>query len=87
MEIIDPIMKWLVAPIVAVLLWLVRKIYANEKSQDQINTELKVLEARMEAQAQYSKDRHEALTITLGQVLSRLDSIDRYLRQNGDKHD
>lgn len=79
-------MKWLVAPIVAVLIWIIKRMLNNEKKQNEINTELKVLDAKMEAQAKFSKENHDALRATLGQVLTRLDSIDSYLRSSDNKH-
>lgn len=80
-EFIEPVMKWIVVPIVTVVLWLARKLQKNEEQQSEFNTELKILEAKLESQTQSSKDNHEALRVTMGQVLSRLDSIDGYLRK------
>jgi hypothetical protein len=84
-ELIEPIMRWIVAPVVAVVLWLVRKIQNAENKQNNLETELKILEAKMEAQTKASKDNHDALRATMGQVLSRLDSIDQYLRKGDGK--
>lgn len=65
---------------VGVILWLAKRTQQNENMQNKLDTELKILEAKLEAQAQSSRENHEALRTSMGQVLSRLDSIDRYLR-------
>lgn len=75
-EFIDPIMRWVVAPLIGVVLWLLKKI-------TNLDTEIRILDTKLEAQAKASKESHEALQATLGQVLARLDSIDRYLRKGG----
>lgn len=69
-------MRWIVAPLIGVVLWLLKKI-------TNLDTEIRILDTKLEAQAKASKESHEALQATLGQVLARLDSIDRYLRKGG----
>ena len=76
MELIEPLMKWIVAPIAAIVVWMLKRITG-------ITTELKVFEAKLEAQAEASKNSHAALQNQMAQVLAKLDSLEAYLR--GDK--
>jgi len=75
MELIDPLMKWIVAPLVAMVIWMLKKITA-------MSTEMRVLEAKLEAQAEASKNAHAALQQQMTQVLSKLDGIESYLRKD-----
>ena len=77
-EFIDPIMRWIVAPLIGVVIWLLRKI-------TNLDTEVKILDTKLEAQAKASHESHEALQGTLTQVLARLDSIDQHLRKGDNK--
>ena len=75
MELIDPLMKWIVAPLAAMVIWMLKKITA-------MSTEMRVLEAKLEAQAEASKNAHAALQQQMTQVLSKLDGIESYLRKD-----
>ena len=75
MELIDPLMKWLVAPLVGLVVWMLKRINGME-------TEMKVLEAKLEAQTEASKNAHAALQQQMSQVLSKLDGIEAYLRKD-----
>lgn len=74
MELFDPLMKWIVAPLFALVLWVMKRITS-------MSTEMRVLEAKLEAQVQASKSSHEALQHQMGLVLSKLDSLEAYLRK------
>ena len=74
MELIDPLMKWIVAPLAAMVIWMLKKITA-------MSTEMRVLEAKLEAQAEASKNAHAALQQQMSQVLAKLDGIEAYLRK------
>jgi cytochrome b561 len=75
MELIDPLMKWIVAPLVGMVIWMLKKITS-------MSTEMRVLEAKLEAQAEASKNAHEALQQQMTQVLSKLNDIESYLRKD-----
>ncbi len=75
MELIDPLMKWIVAPLVAMVIWMLKRITA-------MGTEMKVLEAKLEAQGEASKNAHAALQAQMTQVLHKLDSLEAYLRKD-----
>jgi len=75
MELIDPLMKWIVAPLAAMVIWMLKKITA-------MSTEMRVLEAKLEAQAEASKNAHAALQQQMSQVLAKLDGIEAYLRKD-----
>jgi len=75
MELIDPLMKWIVAPLVGMVIWMLKKITS-------MSTEMRVLEAKLEAQAEASKNAHAALQQQMTQVLSKLDGIEAYLRKD-----
>lgn len=75
MELIDPLMKWIVAPLAAMVIWMLKKITA-------MSTEMRVLEAKLVAQAEASKNAHAALQQQMSQVLSKLDGIEAYLRKD-----
>jgi len=75
MELIDPLMRWIVAPLAAMVIWMLKKITA-------MSTEMRVLEAKLEAQAEASKNAHAALQQQMTQVLSKLDGIESYLRKD-----
>ena len=75
MELIDPLMKWIVAPLVGMVIWMLKKITS-------MSTEMRVLEAKLEAQAEASKNAHAALQQQMSQVLSKLDGIEAYLRKD-----
>lgn len=75
MEFIDPIMKWLVMPLTGFVAWLLKRINV-------MNTELKVLESKIEAQAEASKQSHASIQQTMAQVIAKLDSIETYLRKD-----
>lgn len=79
-EFFEPIMKWIVAPLAAIVVWLLNK-------STSLDTEVKILDAKMESQIQRTQANEEGLRITMGQVLSRLDSIDRHLRNGNGKGD
>jgi len=74
-ELIDPLMKWIVAPLAAMVVWMLKKITT-------MSTEMRVLEAKLEAQAEASKNAHAALQQQMTQVLSKLDGIEAYLRKD-----
>jgi len=75
MELIDPLMKWIVAPLAGMVIWMLKKITS-------MSTEMRVLEAKLEAQAEASKNAHAALQQQMSQVLSKLDGIEAYLRKD-----
>jgi len=75
MEIIDPLMKWIVAPLTAMVIWMIKRITG-------MSTEMKVLEAKLEAQAEASKNAHASLQQQMTQVLTKLDGIEAYLRKD-----
>jgi len=74
-ELIDPLMRWIVAPLAAMVIWMLKKI-------TNMSTEMRVLEAKLEAQAEASKNAHAALQQQMTQVLSKLDGIESYLRKD-----
>lgn len=75
MELIDPLMKWIVAPLFALVIWIMKRITT-------MSTEMRVLEAKLEAQAEASKTSHAVLQQQMGLVLSKLDSLEAYLRKD-----
>lgn len=74
MELIDPLMKWIVAPLAGLVAWMMKRI-------NSITTEMKVLEAKLEAQGEASKTAHAALQQQMTQILTKLDSLESYLRK------
>lgn len=75
MELIDPLMKWIVAPLTALVAWMLKRLYT-------MATEIEVMKAKLEAQGEASKSAHEALQNQMSQVLSKLDSLEAYLRKD-----
>jgi len=74
MELLDPLMKWIVAPLAGLVAWMMKRI-------TNMGTEMKVLEAKLEAQGEASKNAHAALQQQMSQVLAKLDSLEAYLRK------
>jgi len=74
MELIDPLMKWIVAPLAGLVAWMMKRING-------MTTEMKVLEAKLEAQAEASKNAHAALQQQMTQILTKLDNLEAYLRK------
>jgi hypothetical protein len=75
MEIIDLTMKWIVAPLAGVVVWLLKRVAS-------MATEIKVLETKIEAQSQASRAAHENLQSQMTQILNKLDSLEEYLRKD-----
>jgi hypothetical protein len=67
-------MKWIVAPLAGLVAWMMKRI-------NSITTEMKVLEAKLEAQGEASKTAHAALQQQMTQILTKLDSLESYLRK------
>lgn len=74
MEIIDLTMKWIVAPLLAIVVWLLKRVTS-------MSTEIKVLETKIEAQSEASKAAHDNLQAQMTQILHKLDGIEAYLRK------
>lgn len=75
MEVLDMTMKWIVAPLLGVVIWLLKRVTS-------MGTEIKVLETKIEAQGEASRQAHQNLNQQMGQVLSKLDGIEAYLRRD-----
>jgi len=69
------LMKWIVAPLAGLVAWMLKRINA-------MTTEMKVLEAKLEAQGEASKAAHAALQQQMTQILTKLDSLESYLRKD-----
>ena len=74
MEILDLAMKWIVAPLMAIVIWLLKRVTS-------MGTEIKVLETKIEAQGEASRQAHQNLNGQISQVLAKLDGIESYLRK------
>jgi len=75
MEMLDLAMKWLVAPLVGLVAWMLKRLTT-------MSTEIKIIEAKMEAQAEASKASHASLQQQMAQIISKLDGIESYLRKD-----
>ena len=75
MELFDLAMKWIVAPLVGIVVWLLKRV-------TNMATEIKVLETKIEAQGQVSKAAHENLQSQMTQILTKLDSLEAFLRKD-----
>ena len=75
MEILDLTMKWVVAPLLGIVVWLLKRVTS-------MGTEIKVLETKIEAQGEASRQAHQNLTNQMGQILAKLDGIEAYLRKD-----
>lgn len=75
MELLDMTMKWIVAPLLGVVIWLLKRVTS-------MGTEIKVLETKIEAQGEASRQAHQNLNQQMGQVLAKLDGIESYLRRD-----
>lgn len=75
MEVLDLVMKWVVAPLLGVVVWLLKRVTS-------MSTEIRVLETKIEAQSEASKTAHENLQAQMTQVLHKLDSLEAYLRKD-----
>lgn len=75
MELLDMAMKWIVAPLLAVVVWLLKRVTS-------MSTEIKVLETKIEAQSEASRQAHQNLNAQMGQILAKLDGIESYLRKD-----
>ena len=75
MEVLDMTMKWIVAPLLGVVIWLLKRVTS-------MATEIKVLETKIEAQGEASRQAHQNLNQQMGQVLAKLDGIEAYLRRD-----
>lgn len=74
MEILDMAMKWIVAPLIGVVVWLLKRVTA-------MATEIKVLETKIEAQSEASRQAHDNLQQQMTQILNKLDGLEAYLRK------
>jgi len=75
MEMLDLAMKWLVGPLVGLVAWMLKRLTT-------MSTEIKIIEAKMEAQAEASKTSHASLQQQMAQIISKLDGIESYLRKD-----
>lgn len=75
MELFDLAMKWIVAPLIGIVVWLLKRVTS-------MSTEIKVLETKIEAQCKASKTAHENLQSQMMQVLHKLDSLEAFLRKD-----
>ena len=75
MEILDLTMKWVVAPLLGIVVWLLKRVTS-------MGTEIKVLETKIEAQGEASRQAHQNLNNQMGQILAKLDGIEAYLRKD-----
>lgn len=75
MELFDLAMKWIVAPLIGIVVWLLKRVTS-------MSTEIKVLETKIEAQSQASKTAHENLQAQMTQILHKLDSLEVFLRKD-----
>jgi len=74
MELLDMAMKWIVAPLLGIVVWLLKRVTS-------MGTEIKVLETKIEAQGEASRQAHQNLNGQISQVLAKLDGIEAYLRK------
>ena len=74
MELLDMAMKWIVAPLFAVVVWLLKRVAS-------MGTEIKVLETKIEAQSEASRQSHDNLQQQMTQILNKLDGLESYLRK------
>lgn len=75
MEILDLAMKWIVAPLLGIVVWLLKRVTS-------MSTEIKVLETKIEAQSEASKAAHDNLQSQMTQILNKLDSLESFLRKD-----
>ena len=67
---IEPILKWLVAPLVAVVWFMFNRVIKN-------STDIAVLQARVEAQ----RDDYDEMKETIRAIFNKLDNIEQALRK------
>ena len=69
-DMIEPILKWLVAPLVAVVWFMFNRVNKN-------STDIAVLQARVEAQ----RDDYDEMKETIRAIFNKLDNIEQALRK------
>ena len=91
-EIIDTVMNWVVAPLTIAMVWLLGRLRAlnagdtalRQEMHDELSgvkADVRVVEARLEEQAQAAKESRTAVTKQLDAVITKLNDIETYLRR------
>lgn len=76
----DLILRYMVLPILGLVGWLMKKIMDMDRNRQEMTTDIRVLEAKMEAHAEASKTSYKTLKETMDKAIAKLDGIEQYLR-------
>ena len=77
----DLILRFMVLPILGLVGWLMKKIMDMDRNRQEMTTDIRVLEAKMEAHAEASKTSYKTLKETMDKAIAKLDGIEQYLRE------
>ena len=80
LDFLDFALKWAVAPLLAALWHLDRKINGHDLKHMEHRAAIKVVKARLDAQSAASAVSHAALAAAQDRILKKLDDIEAFLR-------
>lgn len=82
LDFIDFALKWAVAPLLAALWHLDRKINAHDLKHMEHRAAIELVKARLDAQSATSAASHASLAMAQDRILKKLDDIEEFLRSS-----
>ena len=82
LDFLDFALKWAVAPLLAALWHLDRKINAHDLKHMEHQAAIELVRARLDAQTAASAASHAALAAAQDRILKKLDDIEEFLRSS-----
>ena len=82
LDFLDFALKWAVAPLLAALWHLDRKINGHDLKHMEHRAAIEVVKARLDAQTAASAASHASLAAAQDRILKKLDDIEEFLRSS-----
>ena len=82
LDFLDFALKWAVAPLLAALWHLDRKINGHDLKHMEHRAAIEVVKARLDAQSAASTACHAAFAAAQNRILKKLDDIEEFLRSS-----
>ena len=82
LDFLDFALKWAVAPLLAALWYLDRKINGHDLKHMEHRAAIEVVKARLDAQSAASAASHASLAAAQDRILKKLDDIEEFQRSS-----
>ena len=82
LDFLDSALKWAVAPLLAALWHMDRKINGQDLKHMEHRAAIEVVKARLDAQSATSAASHASLAAAQDRILKKLDDIEEFLRSS-----